>query len=283
MALLQGGRRTASVAAARRAHLVTLDRQSFNSLFLKNPKALEYFTRVLCKRVADANKGGAVRKSTMTIAVGAARDDLKGKTMLARSLAAVLHDLTGQQVLLIRVQSNPEGPGRELREILQWGGSADALDRAISSTAQGVFDLNVPARPGQEVNYYAECGSALISRFSERFPFIIFDMNPEPLGVMDAVPIFADVYIEIVDTAKPPSKKDAADQTLKHFSVVNRHNPTSPALPLNHCEPFVIPRDLSLREDTAVDTIRRNPRSPVGLSVYRLARKLLGSTRTFTP
>ena len=36
MALLQGGRRTASVAAARRAHLVTLDRQSFNSLFLKN-------------------------------------------------------------------------------------------------------------------------------------------------------------------------------------------------------------------------------------------------------
>ena len=43
---------------------------------------------------------------------------------------------------------------------------------------------------------------ALISRFSERFPFIILDMNPEPLGVMDAVPIFADVYIEIVDTAK---------------------------------------------------------------------------------
>jgi hypothetical protein len=40
---------------ARRARLVTLDRTSFNSLFLKNPKALEYFTRVLCKRVADAN------------------------------------------------------------------------------------------------------------------------------------------------------------------------------------------------------------------------------------
>ena len=37
MALLQGGKRTASVVAARRTQLVTLDRTSFNSLFLKNP------------------------------------------------------------------------------------------------------------------------------------------------------------------------------------------------------------------------------------------------------
>src|SRR5215471_191821 len=69
MALLQGGKRTASVVVVRRAQLVTLDRASFNSLFLKNPKALEYFTRVLCKRVANANKGDAVYKSSMAISV----------------------------------------------------------------------------------------------------------------------------------------------------------------------------------------------------------------------
>ena len=78
---------------------------------------------------------------------------------------------------------------------------------------------------------------------------------------MDAVPIFADVYIEIVDTAKPPSKKETADQTLKHYSVINRHNLTSPALPLNHCEPFVIPRDNSLREETAVESRARKTTS----------------------
>src|SRR6202162_5171881 len=76
MALLQGGKRTASVVGARRARLVTLDRSSFNSLFLKNPKALEYFTRVLCKRIADANKGDVVRKSSMAISVGSARENL---------------------------------------------------------------------------------------------------------------------------------------------------------------------------------------------------------------
>src|SRR5277367_4742130 len=94
MALLQGGKRTASVLVARRARLVTLDRTSFNSLFLKNPKALEYFPRVLCKRIADSNKGEAARGSTMAIAIATASPEIKGKSMLAAGLAAVLHDLT---------------------------------------------------------------------------------------------------------------------------------------------------------------------------------------------
>ena len=113
MALLQGGKRTASVVAARRTQLITLDRTSFNSLFLKNPKALEYFTRVLCKRVADANKGDKVRKSTMTISIGAARQNLRGKSMLSQALAAVLHDLTGSQVLLVHVLADEAGPDRK--------------------------------------------------------------------------------------------------------------------------------------------------------------------------
>jgi len=278
MALLQGGKRTASVVAARRAHLVTLDRQSFNSLFLKNPKALEYFTRVLCKRVADANKGDRVRKSTMTISIGAARDNLRGKTMLAEALAAVLHDLTGSQILLVEVLPDAEGPQGDLAEILRWGGSGEALDRAISTVAQGVSTLKVPARPGLDSSYYAECGSSLISRYSERFPFIVFDMNTEPRGVMEAVDVFSDVFIEIVDTADPPAKEAASGKKMKHFRVINRHNTTSRSLSINHCEPFVLPRSSSLSADTSTDFIRKHPRSAPGLTVHRLARKILGST-----
>ena len=40
LALLQGGKRTATVIVSRRAHLFKLDKASFNTLFLKNPKAL---------------------------------------------------------------------------------------------------------------------------------------------------------------------------------------------------------------------------------------------------
>ena len=278
MALLQGGKRTASVVAARRSHLVSLDRTSFNSLFLKNPKALEYFTRVLCKRVSDSNKGDMVRKSTMAISVGSARANLRGKTVVSQALAAVLHDLTGAQILLVQVHPDEAGPNAELTEILHWGGSEESLNRAIGRVANGVSILEVPARSGMDRFYYAECGSSIISRFSDRFPFIIFDMNAEPVGVMDAIDLFSDVYVEIVDTAEPPRKDQHSGHKMRNFRVVNRYNPTSPALSISHCEPFVLPRLNANSEELSSDYVCKNPRSPVGLSIHRLARKILGST-----
>ena len=278
MVLLQGGKRTASVVVSRRARLVTLDRASFNSLFLKNPKALEYFTRVLCKRIANANKGDVVRKSTMAISIGAARENLQGKTMLAKALAAVLHDITGSEILLVRLSPDTAGPRGELSDILQSGGSSDALDRAVTGVAHGVFSLNAPARPGQDTNYYAEYGSSLISRFSERFPFIIFDVNSHSSGLTEAIDLFSDIYIEIGEAAEPPKKTDSSGRKTKYFRVINRFNMTSRGLPLNNCEPFVLPNDRSLNGDNSIDSIRNNSRSPVGLPVHRLARKILGST-----
>ena len=103
MALLQGGKRTATVAASRRARLMSLDRVAFNTLFMKNPKALEYFTRILCKRLANMNKGEVLRGSTLTITVGSG-PGLKGKTLVATCLADYLHELTGQDVLLVSVR-----------------------------------------------------------------------------------------------------------------------------------------------------------------------------------
>ena len=49
-------------------------------------------------------------------------------------------------------------------------------------------------------------------------------------------------------------------------------------MPICHCEPFVLPRDSWLNDGNSTDFIRNNPRSPVGLPVHRLARKILGST-----
>ena len=272
MALLQGGKRTASVIVLRRASLVTLDRTSFNSLFLKNPKALEYFTRVLCKRIANANRGDVVHKSSMAISVGSERPSLKGKTMLSRALGAVLHDLTGCEVLLVAFSSNAESA-----EALPWGTSGDALERAMTGVTDGVFALSAPVRTGEDPNYYAECGSSIISRFSDRFPFIIFDIDAEPRGLTESIDLFSDVYIEIGDTAAPPKKADSSEKKMKYFRAVNRFN-ASKAFPISHCEPFVMPRDSWLSKGNATEFIRDNPRSAVGLPVHRLARKILGAT-----
>lgn len=74
MALLQGGRRMATVIVSRRARLLSLDKASFNSLFLKNPKALEYFTRVLCKRLVSVSKGKVSAKPRQPSVFRASRD-----------------------------------------------------------------------------------------------------------------------------------------------------------------------------------------------------------------
>src|SRR5512132_4151483 len=63
MALLQGGKRTATVTVARRARLLAVDKAAFEQLFLKNPKAIEYFARVLSKRLAGVTRGDRIQRA----------------------------------------------------------------------------------------------------------------------------------------------------------------------------------------------------------------------------
>jgi NTE family protein len=94
---------------------------------------------------------------------------------------------------------------------------------------------------------------------------------------MEAVGSFSDVYIQIVDTAGAAANGNSSGN-MRRFQVINRFNKTSAAASLNSCEPFVLPRDSSLSKGTSTEFIRNNPRSPAGLTVHRLARKILGST-----
>jgi len=101
MALLQGGKRTATVTVARRAHLLAIDKPAFDHLFLKNPKAIEHFARVLSKRLAGVTRGERIQRATTTISV-AASPGLKGKTLVAGALAAILKHLTVTEVITSR-------------------------------------------------------------------------------------------------------------------------------------------------------------------------------------
>ena len=279
MALLQGGKRTASVIAARRARLVTLDRAAFNSLFLKTPKALEYFTRVLCKRVADANKGEASRGSTMAICITSSRPELKGKSLLAAGLAAVLYDLTGSDILYLQVKAGKEEPtgamGQFVSDSSTLSGEAGAL---ITLIAPGISTLEIPLPPTQAAGYYAERASNIISKIGDRFPFILFDIDVAFNFADDAIPMFADVHIELVDSVPPAVKSAGPPGKMKTFRVINRFNPSSQPVPISHCEPFVIPRNSALSNGHLTSFIRKNLRSAPALPIYRLARKILGST-----
>jgi len=281
MALLQGGKRTATVVASRRARLISLDRTAFNSLFMKNPKALEYFTRVLCKRLASMNKGEVFRGSTLTIAIGGKRG-LKGKTTVSTYLAEYLHEITGHDILLVREwisDKEAEGTIGQLLESDSLGEEVN-LDHILPPDRDPVSVMDVPVRIDLEVTRYAERASNLISNLSSRFPFMVFDLNSDVPELLESVQLFADVLIEIVDVPSGPTTKSDGDQTpkLRKFQIVNLFNPGSSPLPLNHCEPFVIPRDAGLSFGTSINYLRNNRRAPAALPIQRLARKILGAS-----
>ena len=283
MALLQGGKRTATVTASRRARLMSLDRGAFNTLFLKNPKALEYFTRILCKRLASMNKGEVFRGSTLTIAVGA-RPGMKGKSIVAGALAAFLHNLTGQEVLLVSVLAGEETHDGVVGQLLSDTrfGSIEEATPVLEPNSTGATVLRVIARKDLDVQYYSERASNLISNLSARFPFMIFDLEDEPHGLLESTPLFADVFIEIVDQPAPAASNRTSDSNtvghLKTFQVINLFNPDSKRVQVNHCEPFIIPRDSSLSRTDAIKYLATNRQSPAALTIQRLGRKILGAS-----
>lgn len=284
MALLQGGKRTATVQATRRVRLVSLDRTSFNSLFMKNPRALEYFTRVLCKRLAATSKGEVTRGATLAISVGA-KPGLKGKSVISSVLAGILHDLTGSDVLLARVHDSEVGAEGAIWDLLSDAPTPpEALTALLKEESTGVARLDIPAKIDRSAAFYSERASNLISKLGERFPFIVFDLAAEPATLLDAVPEFSDIFIEIVDapTVAPAKQGGGAEQSAagpKRYQVVNLFNPRSRPMSISHCEPFVLPRDPSLNSsENGISYVRTNSHAAAALPLHRLARKVLGAT-----
>ncbi len=279
MALLQGGKRSASVIANRRVKLMTLDRPSFNSLFMKNPKALEYFTRVLCRRLASTSSGETTRGSSMVITVGSRNHNLKGKTLVASSLAGVLHDLTGADVVIVRVRATLEPPTDVFRELLSNGQlTDDQLSNLFRQDSDGVMCVEVPGRAGLSATIYEEKASNLVSKLSQKFQFIVFDLGMDPKGLLEAVPTFSDVFVELVDNAGLDVNLLPEGAKIKRFRLLNLFNSGSWGTSVSSCEPFVIPRDTALSNGSATSYIRTSKGTDAALPIHRLARKILGAT-----
>lgn len=280
MALLQGGKRTASVIANRRVKLMTLDRTSFNGLFMKNPKALEYFTRVLCRRLASTSSGETTRGSSMVITVGSRNHSLKGKTLVASALAGVLHDLTKANVIIVRVRASEHAPAGDILELLsnsQW--SDELASRLIRTDSEGVSLVEVTGRRGLDTSVYEEKASNVVSKLSQKFQFIVFDLGMDPQGLMDAVPTFSDVFVEIVDQAGLPHNGLPEGAKIKRFRLVNIYNRGSYGTSISSCEPFVLPRDGALTHtESATTYLRTNKGTDAALPIQRLARKILGAS-----
>lgn len=277
LAVILGERRSATVIASQRTQLLGLPKEAFTRLFLHNPRSLEYFSKVMCQRLASTVSGEGAGEGTVQIAV-TGRPGLKGKTLVARTLATLLSRITGANVLLVRLEhAAPDqrrpGPYLHLSSVER---SLEAVQRAFQLPAAEPVELKLGIETDGSAEQYGTRLSDLVNRLSGDFRYQIFDLVSEPPAVAASARDFADVLIEIVESAEPQfavrSTGPASTAGLLRYPVVNLHNTQSRCMPISACLPFVIPDEPGL----GPQTVLANRRSPGAIPLWRLARKILG-------
>jgi NTE family protein len=278
MALLQGGKRTATVTVARRARLLAIDKPAFDHLFLRRPKAIEYFARVLSKRLASVTRAERIRRATTAIAVGS-HAGLKGETLVAQSLALLLKRLTDTAVMYIEARPGAEASQPDVLNVAASDFDRDPGRWAPPNDRDRPTLLKMALPPDLDRATYGDQLSSMVAKLSESFSFIVFDLGSHTPGLIESAPAFADVFIALVDRADDDAGLPDSNST-KLYRVVNLLNPTSPPVPISSSEPFVIPYSglLSRPVADACAYIADNPRSIPGLALSRLAHKLLGTS-----
>ncbi len=281
MALLMGGKRTATVEAARSGRLLVLDRAIFNRYFRRNPKVLEHFARVLSQRLATTSRGDAVAERTLVIGVRGS-PGLKGKSLVSTALAGFLKEFSGQEVLLLTTSF---GRGRGTGPALPLAGALTqaSIDRIRAELKLGGADpavLMLQIDPSGTAELLTQGLSALMARLSDLFSYVVLDVACEPASLDRCAEEVCDIIVEIVARCEPgavPGK----DAHTHRYRVLNLYNPESSPIPIRHCEPFVLSRDRELESRdpaSALAYLRENTRTLTSASLRRLARKILGGT-----
>ena len=278
MALLQGGKRTATVTVARRARLLAIDKAAFDQMFLRNPKAIEYFARILSKRLAGVTRAEHIRRATTAIAI-ASHKGLKGETLIAHALAVILKQITQTEVAYVEVRPSEEALQPSVLNLLSGDLAAASRKWVAANEGNHPTTLKIAVPAGLDHMAYGNLLSNLVSKLSDSFSFIVFDLGSETPGLIESAPAYADVYVALVDSADDdPGIPDL--RSMKLYKVVSLFNATSRPVPISHSEPFVIPYSAVLSRPTAEasEFLRANPRSAPALPIFRLAHKLLGTS-----
>jgi CRP-like cAMP-binding protein len=276
IAVILGERRSATVIAAQRTQLLGLPKEAFTRFFLRNPRSLEYFARIMAQRLSSAVSGERAGAGTVQIGVTSA-PGLKGKSPgRRRRCRRCSPSSPAGNVLLVRLQpASPEErlPGLHLH-LSNVERSVDGVRRAFRLPAEKPVELTVGIDPGQTSEQYGGQISDLVNRLRADFRFQVFDLGSEPSALAAAARDFADVLVEVVEQAEPrfPEPADANGTELRRYPVVNLRNVRSRRIPISACIPFVLPDEPGV----TLESLLTNRRSPVAIPLWRLARKILG-------
>lgn len=275
LALLLGGVRTATVTAARSSQLLEFRKEHFDRVLRDHPKVLDYLARAVSKRLADAHRPRPpARRSTAVAVIG--EPGVRGKSVVAASVAALLASLAQVEVLLVRVAPKGRAPKRsaDLEKVAV--ASPEELSSLVRAVGDGLATLDLAVARDVDEGRATDLFSALLERAKERFAWVVVDLGGEPASLPRAAEQFAHRVVELSSSER--ARGEGANG--RYLRVLNRYDPRAPALPINSCEPFVLPVDGALEGETleAARSIVANRRTPAAVPLRRLARKLLGTT-----
>ncbi len=271
VSLLLGEGRSAAVTAARPARLLTLHERYFKRYMLRNARALENLSRALCQRLAAATRGDVVGRRTTAVGVAAA-PGLRGRSLVASALSALLREIGEVPVLRVSLDAaaSPVAASRPLLSKL----AAESADRvaehlSVRPGEPASLDLAVAA----DAPEVSGALTSLVEKVSDRFSYVVLDLGSSVASASEA----CDVLVQIV-RERPPPQGDA-DARVRVLQVLNLFNPYTDRVPLNHCEPFVLPRDPALEGRDSrqqAEHLLEHPDSVAGPVLRRLAHKVLG-------
>jgi NTE family protein len=280
IALLEGGQRTATIQCARDTRLLILKRDDFDTYFLKNAKALLYLSKLLSKRLVNVTRQQVMPKTVNVVAV-LGSTELKGKTTTALALGFLINQFSVKKALYVEFVSSKDKDCKE----------AFTVDSVLKQTAANIYKWIMAGKnltPRLTIKYDNSDGkkirarlSRLIETLKDNFPYLIFDVQAEENILKSIVSEKADYHVNVINQL--PEATDCPLETGSTVSlpVINQFNDGSPALPVNHMSPFILPVEPDLTNADKSDLLKylqQNPSAPFCRPLARLARKILGIT-----
>ena len=230
--LLLDGSRTATVTASRATRVLALGREPFRELIETHGKVGAEVARELGRQLNFRSRGRISGRFTLAIGV-ASPPGVKGKTLVATTLAALLAGELSDDVLLLSVGgSDARTPA-----------VADLLDRPLDALAAGLervdeHVLRLELRLGSPGGGPAALGE-LVERLSTRFPHVVADIASARGGGPEAASEACDVLVQ-VSGSEEEATQPVPPHTPTH-RVLNLFNGDDSGPPIARCEPFVLP------------------------------------------
>ncbi|MBI2706290.1 MAG: patatin-like phospholipase family protein [Actinobacteria bacterium] len=276
LGVLLGRNRTASVAAARPATLLEVPAEEFRRVVTANPLALEQVSRLLAARLISTTRGDRTSNTPRVLMVtGEAK--VPGRSLVAASLAALLHEITDRTAVWVELFG--DGDGRpEAVSLEAIAADPSSVPSGPTGWAGGTRRLEVATgRTGTED--IAALLAEAVDKLRTNFTFVIVDVPGNVTLSSESAAQIGDAVVHVSHRSSLPP----APKTARRLLVLNQRDDRTRPVPINTNEPFVLRRDPALAELTAAaaaEHVLRNRKrpSPTTRSLDRLARTILGTT-----